>query len=63
MTTSTRGYATASAVVFTLVAALQLWRAISGWSVEINHYAVPVAISWGIAALAGLLAIWGWRSR
>lgn len=63
MTTSARGFVTTSAVLFSLVAAFQLWRAISGWPVEINHFPVPVAASWGIAALAGLLATWGWRSR
>ncbi len=63
MTTSNRGYTTASAVVFTLATVIQLWRALSGWPVEINHYSVPVAASWGVATLTGLLALWGWRSR
>lgn len=63
MNASTRGYMTVSAVVFTLVAVFQLWRAMSAWPVEINHYAVPLAASWGTALGAGLLAAWGWRSR
>jgi len=63
MNASKRGYATVSAIVFTLVALFQLWRAVSGWSVEINHIDIPVAASFGIAAATGLLAIWGWRSR
>lgn len=63
MDASKRGYATVSAIVFTLVALFQLWRAVSGWSVEINHIDIPVAASFGIAVATGLLAIWCWRSR
>ena len=63
MGTSQRGYSTVSAILFAVVAGFQCVRAFNGWSVEINHFAVPVAASWGVAAVTGLLAIWGWRSR
>lgn len=63
MPSGTRGFVTASAVVFTLVTVVQSWRALSGWPVEINHYSMPLAASWAVAAFTGLLALWGWRSR
>ena len=58
-----RGYTTVSATVFTLVALVQGWRAATGFPVEINHYLLPATASWGIAAIAAVLAAWGWRSR
>ena len=63
MNAPSRGYTTVSAIVFTLVALVQVWRAATGFPVEINHYLLPAAASWGIAALAGVLAVWGWRTR
>jgi len=63
MNAPSRGYTTVSAAVFTVVALLQAWRAVTGWPVEINHYLLPTVASWGIAAVAIVLAIWGWRSR
>ena len=58
-----RGYTTVSATVFTLVALAQVWRAATGFPVEMNHHLLPAAASWGIAAIAGALAAWGWLSR
>lgn len=63
MNALSRSYTTVSAAVFTLVALIQAWRAVTGWPVEINHYVLPAAASWGIAAIAAVLAMWGWRSR
>lgn len=63
MNAQSRGYTTVSAAVFTVVALVQAWRAVTAWPVEINHYLLPVAASWGITAIASVLAIWGWRSR
>jgi len=31
--------------------------------VQIGGTSVPVAASWGIAAFAAVMALWGWRSR
>ncbi len=63
MATSHRGYVTASAIVFTVVALLQAWRALVGAPVDIGGQAVPVAASWIAALFAGGLAAWGWRTR
>ena len=63
MTRTHAGYATASAIVFTLVALLQAYRAAAALPVQIGGTSVPVAASWGIAAFAALMALWGWRSR
>jgi len=63
MTRTHAGYATASAIVFTLVALFQVYRAVAALPVQIGGTSVPVAASWGIAAFAGLMALWGWRSR
>jgi hypothetical protein len=57
------GYATASAIVFTLVALFQVYRAAVALPVQIGGTSIPVAASWGIAAFAALMAFWGWRSR
>ena len=58
-----RGYVTASALVFTVVALLEAWRAAVGAPLEIAGQAIPVAASWVAALVAGGLAIWGWRTR
>ena len=60
---SHRPYATASAVVFALVALFQVFRAATAMPVQIDGYLIPVAASWVIAVFAGSLAAWGWRSR
>lgn len=57
------GYATASAVVFALLAVLQAVRAAAGIPVEIDGRFIPLAASWVVAVLAALMAAWGWRSR
>lgn len=55
------GYARVSALLFGAVALLQLVRAINGWPITINDFAVPVWASWIIAAVTGSLCVWGWR--
>ena len=57
------GYATVSAIVFSLVALFQVYRAAIALPVQIGSVSVPVAASWGIAVFAALMAFWGWRSR
>jgi hypothetical protein len=57
------GYATVSAIVFLLVAVVQVVRAANGWPVHIDGVDVPVVASWGVAAFATFMAAWGWRSR
>ena len=63
MGNSNRGYITASALVFTVVALGQAWRAVVGAPVEIGGQSIPVAFSWIAFVVAGSLAAWGWRTR
>ena len=63
MNASARGFTTVAATVFSIVALLQLARAVSGIPIEINHWPLPVAASWGAAIVIGALAVWGWRVR
>jgi len=60
---STRNYTRVSALVFTIVAVLQGWRAASGFPIVIDGWMLPVAGSWVACIVAAALAIWGWRSR
>jgi hypothetical protein len=63
MNASTRAYTRISALVFTVVAVLQGWRAATGFTVAIDGWTVPVAVSWAACIAAAALAIWGWRAR
>lgn len=63
MNASTRTYTRISALVFTVIAVLQGWRAASGFPILIDGWMLPVAASWAACIAAGALAIWGWRSR
>jgi hypothetical protein len=51
-------YITISAVVFALIAVAHLTRAITQWTIVIDHWTVPVAVSWIGAAAAAALSIW-----
>ena len=61
--TAHRPYTTVSALVFTLVAVLQAYRAFAGIPLDIGGTAIPVAASWVAALFAAALAAWGWRTR
>jgi hypothetical protein len=63
MNASTRSYTRISALVFTVVAVLQGWRAASGFPIVIDNWNLPVVASWAACIVAGALAIWGWRAR
>jgi hypothetical protein len=63
MNASTRSYTRISALVFTVVAVLQGWRAASGFPIVIDNWNLPVVASWTACIVAGALAIWGWRAR
>lgn len=52
-----------AAVVFAVVAILHAWRALQQIPIQVGATAVPVSVSWAGAAFAGLLAVWGFRSR
>jgi hypothetical protein len=59
MTMDAKSYARVAAVVFAIVALLQLFRAVSGWDITINGSAVPLWASWLAAVVAGALALVG----
>jgi hypothetical protein len=54
-----KSYARIAAVVFAIVALLQLARAVSGWEITINGAAVPLWASWLATVVAGALAVAG----
>ena len=56
-------YITVSAIVFTVVALLQFWRAAAALPVQVGPWSLPVVASWIAGAVAALLALWGWRCR
>ncbi len=56
-----RNYVVVAAVIFTLVAAVQLIRIIIGWSVIIAGWQVPVWLSAVIAVIAAFLAWSGFQ--
>ena len=56
-------YITVSAIVFSLVALLQFWRAAAALPIQVGPWSLPVAASWIAGMVAALLASWGWRCR
>lgn len=56
-------YVTISATIFALVAVVHAYRAAMAIPVQLGDAAVAVWPSWVVAVGAGLLAIWGFRSR
>jgi hypothetical protein len=57
-----RNYSTVSAVLFTLVALLHLWRFALGLPLQIGAWAVPPVFSLVATLVTGGMAIWGFRS-
>ena len=51
-----RNYSLLAAVIFAIVAMLQLVRAVGSWPVTIATYPVPLWASWIVGAVAGVLA-------
>lgn len=56
-----RTYPFVTATLLAIVAIAHLVRAIAGWSVVIDGFAVPVAVSWVGALGAAALSAWGVR--
>ncbi|HEV8629939.1 MAG TPA: hypothetical protein VGV61_06440 [Thermoanaerobaculia bacterium] len=54
-------YCAISALVFTVVAAAHLLRALGGAALQVGSWQVPLALSWAAAAVGGTLAVWGFR--
>ena len=58
---SSKTYFAVSAIIFGLVAALHLVRAIKGLSFEIGTFVVPIWVSWVGAIVAAVLCAFGVR--
>jgi hypothetical protein len=56
-----RSYSLVSAIVFALVALIQIVRAASGWVLQVGNYSVPTGASWILAIVAIALSVWGFR--
>ena len=56
-------YLLVTAIVFTLVALAHLARIVLGWDAVIDGWSVPMAMSWGAAAVTGGLAYYGFVLR
>jgi len=54
-----RSYSRIAAVIFAIIAVLQLVRAVSGWDITLNGTPVPLWPSWLASVVAGLLAFVG----
>jgi hypothetical protein len=57
-----KSYSGLAAMVFTVVAALQLARAIQGLNVSIGAVQVPILASWAAFVVAGALALLGFMA-
>ena len=55
-------YVLVSALVFAIVAIVQLLRVLNQWDVQIGPYAVPLAFSGVAMVVAAALSVWGFRS-
>ena len=58
---SERGYCLVSGLVFAVVAAAHLLRAVAGWPIVLGGWQAPLAASWAATIGAGALAVWGLR--
>jgi hypothetical protein len=58
-----KSYSRVAAVIFALIAILQLFRVVAGWDITLNGAAVPLWASWLAAAVAGALACVGLTAR
>ena len=56
------GYAFLSSMIFAIVAALQLIRAIGGWPITINTVNIPVAASWIAFLVTAVLSYLGFSA-
>jgi len=54
-----RSYSHLAATIFTIVALLQLVRAVAGWPVTVGQTTIPVSASWVAFAIAAALAWFG----
>lgn len=54
-------YCTVSGILFALVALAHLLRIINGMAIQVDDYAVPMAVSWIGFIVPAALAFWAFR--
>ena len=59
---NSKSYALVAAMVFTVVAVLQLARAFEAWPIVIGSIEIPVGASWVAGFVAGALALLGFTA-
>jgi len=57
-----RNFSLTAAIIFAIIALAQLARAVFGWPVTIDTYAVPLWLSWVAFIVAAGLAYFGWQA-
>ena len=60
---TSRAFSRVAAVFFVLVALAHAWRAIQELPAQVGATAIPVWTSWLAVAVAGSLAVLGFRAR
>lgn len=58
-----RSFSILAAVIFTIIALLQLTRAVAGWDITVGATALPVWPSWVAGLIATTLAWLGFTAR
>jgi hypothetical protein len=58
-----KSYSQVAAVIFAVIALLQLFRALAGWDITLNGAAIPLWASWLASVVAGALAYVGLIAR
>jgi hypothetical protein len=51
-----KSYSRVAAIIFAIIAILQLVRVLSGWEITLNGAAIPLWASWLASVVAGALA-------
>jgi len=57
-----RNFSLTAAIVFAVIALVQLARAVFGWGVTVDAYPVPLWLSWAAFFIAGRLSYFGWKA-
>ena len=58
-----KSYSRVAAIIFAVIALLQLFRALAGWDITLNGAAIPLWASWLASVVAGALACVGLTVR
>ena len=59
---TSRNFSLTAAIVFAVIALVQLARAFFGWSVTVDAYALPQWLSWAGFIIAAGLSYFGWKA-